>query len=156
CANFWEDVTSRDHEFRALWVKPDPLVVLRDSKDGDKRARAFAALTEPARNGGSAQDQDFVVEVLTTAAKSEPQFYARLMAVRKLGEFKDARVVPALVDAYYAAGAFTPDNASVLHCCALTALGDVGHASGAQHLVRVLREAKVEGPEEDRRRALDE
>ena len=156
CATFWDDVTSRDFEVRALFVKDDPLVVLRDSKDGDKRARAYAALKEPRRSGGGDRDQEFVLELLATAVKSEAQYYPRLQAVRKLGEFADPRAVPALVEAYYNASAFGPENATVLRCQVLTALGEVGHPAGAELLVRVLRQGPVEGPEEDRRRALDE
>jgi hypothetical protein len=64
--------------------------------------------------------------------------------------------VPALVEAYYNASAFPAENATVLRCNALTALGRIGHPGGAELLVRVLRQGPVEGPEEDRRRALDE
>lgn len=152
----WDEITSRDFKYREIFSRPDPLVVLRDSKDGDRRARAFAALREPKRSGGSDKDQDFVLEVLAAAVKSEPQFYTRLMAVQTLSEFQDPRAVPALVDAYYHATAFTPDNATILRCQALTGLGNVGHPSGVDLLVRVLRQGPMEGPEEDRRRALDE
>ena len=44
CAGLWDDVTSRNFHLQALFVKPDPLVVLRDSTDGDDRAKAFRAL----------------------------------------------------------------------------------------------------------------
>ena len=155
CAS-WDEITSRDFEYRNLFTRPDPLVVLRYSKDGDKRARAFAALSEPKRSGGSDKDQDFVVEILTAAVTTEPQFYPRLLAMQKLGEFKDPRAVPALVDGYYAASVFSTDNATILRCQALTGLGKVGHPSGVELLVSVLRQGPIEGPEEDRRRALDE
>jgi hypothetical protein len=156
CADFWDSITSRDFEFRSLYTRPDPIRVLAESKDGDKRAAAFASLREPKRHGGSEQDQKFIVDLLTAAARNESQFYARLMAVEKLGEFKDPRAVPALVDAYYAASNFKAENATVLRCQALTGLGKVGDPAGAELLVRVLRQGPVEGPEEDRRRALDE
>jgi HEAT repeat protein len=158
CADLWDEVTSRDRDLKTLVVKPDPLVVLRDSSDGDKRAKAFAVLREPKQAGGSDRDQEFVLEVLTRAAESEPHFVARLAAVRKLGEFQDPRAVPALVEAYYKAGAYRPDKQkeSLLRCQALTSLGDVGHPSGMELLVRVLRQGPVEGPEQDRQMALDE
>ena len=38
------------------FVKPDPLVVLRDSSDGDERAKALRALQEPKPNGGTDAD----------------------------------------------------------------------------------------------------
>jgi HEAT repeat protein len=156
CAHTWDEITSRDFKFKEIFVKQDPLVVLRDSKDGDRRAKAYAALKEPLRSGGTQQDQDFLVEVLAAAAKTEPQFYPRLVAVHKLGEFKDPRVVGALVDAYYSASAFPPESASLLRCQCLLALGQVGHPAGVELLVRVLRQGPMEGPEEDRRRAFDE
>src|SRR5271166_6353563 len=55
CANFWDDVTARDFNFKAYFFgpKPDPLVVLRDTTDGNKRARALASLKEPHQTGGS-------------------------------------------------------------------------------------------------------
>ncbi len=155
CASTWDEFTARDKTFHERFVADDPLVVLRDSKDGDKRAKAYASLREPRRPAGD-KDQDFLVELLATASKSEAQFYPRLKAVQKLSEFKDPRAVAALVDAYYAAGSFTAENATVLRVQALTGLGAVGHPSGADLLVKVLRQGPVEGPEDDCRRALDE
>ena len=61
CAGFWDDVTSKDFKVQAMFVTPNPLLVLRDSTDGDKRAKALRALTEPKQNGGSDEDQDAVV-----------------------------------------------------------------------------------------------
>jgi HEAT repeat protein len=158
CASFWDDVTSRDYDIRSHFVKEDPLVVLRDSKDGNKRARAYRALKEPKTHGGSDRDQDFLIELLTAAARTEPQFYPRLMAIQKLGEFKDPRAVAALVGGYYEARAFLPDKAkeNMIHCQVLTALGKVGHPSGLELLVTVLRQGPVEGPQLDRQMALDE
>lgn len=154
CANFWEDVTSRDFKFKQLFKKPDPLAVLKDSKDGDHRARAFASLKEPGPK--HPQDQEFMLTMLTAAVKNEPQFYARLMAVRKLGEFKDPRATPALVEAYYAADTFPAEKATMLRCESLFGVGEVGNPAGVDLLTKVLGQGPVEGPEEDRRRALDE
>ena len=59
CASFWDDVTSRDFSFSGMFTKPNPLLVLRDSSDGDKRAKALAALHEPKQHGGSDAEQDY-------------------------------------------------------------------------------------------------
>ena len=151
------DITSRDWKAKDVFAQPpDPLVVLRDSPEGDKRAKAYAALKEPQFNGGSAKDQDKMVEILTVGAKTEHQFYTRLMAVRKLGEFKDPRVVPALIEAYYAASTFRSDFSTLLRCESLAGLGKVGHPSGTELLVKVLGQGPMEGPEQDRQRAMDE
>ena len=44
CAGFWDDVTSRDFAFKKMFVRPEPLEVLKDSHDGDERAKALRAL----------------------------------------------------------------------------------------------------------------
>jgi hypothetical protein len=164
CAVTWDDVTSRDFKFKDFWAKPeDPLVVLRDSKDGDKRAHAIRQLKEPKLNGGSDQDQDFVVTMLAAAAATESRYYVRLEAVRKLGEFKDPRAVAALVEAYYKAESMmgadhtiTKGLVSTFRCEVLRGLGNNGDPSAADLLVRVLSQGAVEGPEEDKRLVLDE
>src|SRR5436190_24238999 len=65
CANFWDDVTSRDFHFGEFFHKPNPYLVLRDSDDGNRRARALRALEEPKQHGGNDRDQDAVVNILT-------------------------------------------------------------------------------------------
>src|SRR5262245_30514281 len=71
CSTTWDDVTARNFHVRSLWEHKEPLAVLRDSSDGDERAKAMRALTEPRANGGSAAEQDQVVQLLTTAATSD-------------------------------------------------------------------------------------
>jgi PBS lyase HEAT-like repeat len=156
CAQFWDDLTSNDHDVHLFSKGPDPKTVLAESKDGDKRGRAFQALTEPKAHGGKDSEQDYVMEVLTAAVKNEPQFYSRREAVRKLGEFKDPRVPAALVEAYYSADYFKPDYASTLRCEALKGLGQNGNPAGMDLLIKVVREAKPTGPESERRMVLDE
>src|SRR5262249_60602119 len=66
CANFWDDVTSRDFKVSSLWTaRPAPLLILRDSNDGDERARALRALREPKQHGGSAPGQDMGIQGVT-------------------------------------------------------------------------------------------
>lgn len=138
CANFWDDVTSRDFEFKSYFSKPSPFAVLQDSQDGDKRARAFRALREPKRFGGTDQDQDAVVKMLTAGATSEKQFLPRLAAIESLGHFEDARAVKGLTDAYQAANTFTPELCNRLQIAVLTSLGETGSATAIPFLARVL------------------
>jgi HEAT repeat protein len=164
CAVTWDDVTARDFKLKDMWAKPeDPLVVLRDSKDGDKRARAIRQLKEPKLNGGTEQDQDFVLTLLAAGATTESRYYVRLEAARKLGEFKDPRAVSALVEAYYKADGLvgadhtvTKGLVSTFRCEVLRGLGNNGDPAAVDLLVKVLSQGSVEGPEEDRRLVLDE
>jgi hypothetical protein len=79
----------------------DPLTVLRTSPIGDDRARAMTRLAEPGPDRGA--DQDEAVQLLTTAATSDPSPWVRLAAVDALGRFADPRAGQALVAAYAAA-----------------------------------------------------
>jgi hypothetical protein len=167
CAVTWDDVTCRDFKLADMWTKPpEPLTVLRDSKDGDKRAKAIRALKEPRRNGGSDQDQDTILAILAAAAREESRYYVRLEAVRKLGEFKDPRVVPALVEAYYKADSLLEKDGrdhtvskgliSTLRCEVLRGMGDNGDPAAVELLVRVVSQGQVKGPQEEVRMVLDE
>jgi HEAT repeat protein len=161
CANFWDDVTSRDFEVNSLFVKPNPLVVLKDSTDGDKRARALRTFREPKQTGGSEQEQDFVVNLLTTAAVSEHQYFCMLAAIQSLGYFKDPRAVKALEEAYYKAdaeyreGKFPLETASAIQCQAIRSLGQTENPAAVSILVRIVGEAPLEGAEKDQQQALD-
>lgn len=174
CANFWDDVTSRDFKVQQLWAPhPDPLVVLRDSNDGNERARALRALREPKQHGGSDQEQEMVLRILTTAAVNEKTAWCRLAAIEALGGFKDPRAVQALRSAYDQAGnmlpagieqasyqpgatGFGPDTAAAIRCQALTALGDTGNGAAVDLLVRVVKQPPAEGNEAERQQTLDE
>ncbi len=155
CANFWDDVTSRDFKVEQLWTKPNVFEVLRDSNDGDKRARALHALHEPAQFGGSAEDQEVVVKILTTSANSGPPL-CRLAAIESLGHFRDPRAVPAIQDAYFAADACPPDVANTLRCQALTSLGETKNPAAVELLARVARQPATKGSLEDKQQTLDE
>jgi HEAT repeat protein len=156
CGTFWDDLTRRDFTFQRLYTQPDPLVVLRDSQDADDRARAMRALHEPLQNGGDQSAQELVVKVLTTAAVSDRQIVCRQAAVFALRDFKDPRAVKALKDAYYAAGSFNPETATILRCQVLSALGTNGRPEAVELLVRVLKEPPVEGASEDKQAKMDE
>ncbi len=155
CAGFWDDVTSRDFSFSAFFVKPNPMLVLRDSTDGDKRAKALRALHEPKQYGGTDEEQEVVVKILTTAAATEKQPLCRLAAIQALGHFKDPRAVQGLKDAFFNASAFAPETSTVIRCQALTALGQTGNADAVELLARVVREPPAEGPNVDKQQTLD-
>ena len=153
---FWDTVTRRDFTMAMLYSKPDPLIVLRDSKDADDRARAIRGLREPLQNGGNQKDQDLIVQVLTTAAKSDRQVVCRMAAISSLRHFKDPRAIDGLKDAYYAAGSFSPDTATILRCQSIDALGATGQPAAVELLVKVLKEPPVEGATADKQQKMDE
>lgn len=155
CAGLWDEVTSRDFKFKELIVKPSPMVVLRESHDGDKRARALRALKEPRKQGGTAEEQDAVVKILVAAATTEPQPLCRLAAIQTLATFEDPRAAPGLIEAFYAAGTFAPDTATVVRCQALTAMGKTRNPAAVELLARVVREPPAEGTEQERQQVLD-
>jgi HEAT repeat protein len=174
CADFWDDVTSRDFKVNSLWAaKPNPLVVLRDSNDGDARARALLELREPKEHGGTDKDQDAVLHILATAAVSERHPWCRLAAIQTLGRFKDPRAVEALraaydqastmpgssgvqLAAYQPSATLLPETTEALRCRALASLGETGNPAALDLLVRVVRQPPVEGSEEEREQAADE
>jgi hypothetical protein len=157
CAGFIDDVSSSEF-WKRNWFQPPPppLEVLKDDTDGDHRARALRALTEPSQRGGSQQEQDMVVTILCTAANKERQALCRLAAIDTLAHFKDQRVVTALKEAYYGAGDYNPAEAAWLKCRTLEALGEVGDPGAVELLVKVLKEPPVEGPDEDRQLKAEE
>ena len=153
---FWDTVTRRDFKMDMLYQHPDPLVVIRDSQDADDRARALRALREPIKNGGSQKDQDVVVTVLTTAAESDRQVVCRMAAISSLRHFQDPRAVEGLKEAYYRAGSFNPETATILRCQAIDALGGTGQPGAVELLVKVLKEPPVEGATADKQQKMDE
>jgi HEAT repeat protein len=150
CAGFWDKVTSRDFEMSMLFKDPNPFVVLRDSTDGDQRARALRALHEPAQNGATSEDQEAVIKILTTAATSDRQPLCRLAAIQSLGGFKDPRAVRALTEAFENAPFerpyekppkhYTSDTTTIIQSNALVALGNTRNPLAVETLVRVAKE----------------
>ncbi len=155
CAGFWDDVTSRDFTVNSLWVKPNPMLVLRDSTDGDKRSKALAALHEPKQFGGTDEEQNTVVKILTTAAASESQPLCRLAAIEALGHFKDPRAVDGLIASFYQANNFAPETTTVIRCRALAALGETKNPAAVELLARVVREPPAEGTEVEKQQTVD-
>jgi hypothetical protein len=162
CTNTWDEISRKDISFgercHNIWAGPqDPMVVLRDSKDGDDRAKALARLEEPLQHGGSAQEQDTVLKILMISAQTDTQAVCRVAAIQTLGKFKDPRAISALVDAYYKATTFTSDTATIVQCNVLTALGESHNSAAVDLLTRVVRapEAAQEAAGEDKQQEQD-
>jgi HEAT repeat protein len=110
CASTWETMTSRrfrDKPFETMFGTEDPLTVLRTNPDGETRARAMRRLKEPAVNDGSQAEQEEAVQILATAATSDPSPWVRMAAIDTLGKFQDPRAVETLAAAYYQASGHT-------------------------------------------------
>lgn len=157
CAGFWDEVTSRDFSFKEKFqpAKP-PLEILQTSTDGDKRAKALAEISEPIKHGGTQEEQDLVVKVLVDAATTDRKPLCRMRAIEGMKKFKDPRVVEGLKEAYYRAGSFNPEIASVIRCQALEALGSTKNPDAVELLVKVANEPAVVGAEQDRQMKIDE
>lgn len=161
CAGFWDDVTSRDFKFKDMFKPPpDPLWVLRNSTDGDKRSKALLALKEPLQNGGTQQQQDVVVKLLVDCVCNDPQPLCRLAAIATLQHYKDPRAAQALLDAYSKAAYFQrtrPDAMQTIQEQTLQALGVNGNANAVSLLVELVQNgAKVEGTAADKQNVLNQ
>lgn len=157
CALTWDDITSREFRFKNMFKASDPpLVVLEKSTDGDKRAKAYAALKEPLANGGTSEEQDKVMDLLSKGAMTDRQALCRLRAIETLGKFKDERAVESLKEAYYRAGTFNPEIATLIKCHAMAALGQHADPRGLDLLTKVLKEPTVVGSEQDKQSKMDE
>jgi HEAT repeat protein len=97
----------RDKPFETMFETEDPLTVLRTNPDGETRARAMRRLKEPAVHGGSQAEQEEAVQILATAATSDPSPWVRMAAIDALGKFQDPRAVETLAAAYYQASGHT-------------------------------------------------
>jgi hypothetical protein len=160
CAGWWDELTSRDHKWGSAFnmKKEDPILVLKESTDGDKRAKAYRALKEPKQYGGNDQDQDVVLKILTQGATVERQPLCRLGSISALRTFRDPRAVEILKEAYYKSGdaPFSPDTTIVIKVQVLSALGETANPAAVELLVRVLREPPVVGTDEERQHKMDE
>jgi hypothetical protein len=151
-----DDFSFRKFNLKETLYPPEPMWVIKNSQEGDARAKALRSLKEPTQTGGTPEQQEAIMAVLLYSASSEPNALCRMAAVDALRKFKDPRAVEGIKDAYYKAGTFGPETAGVLRCQALQALGETGNPAAVDTLVRVLREPPVEGPEVDRQQKLDE
>lgn len=149
CAGFWDDITSRDFKFKEMFKPaPDPLWVIRNSTDADKKSKALLSLQEPLQHGGTQQEQDVIVKLLVQSAVSDPQPLCRLAAIATLQHFKDPRTAPALIDAYDRAAYFQRDRPEAMETIqeqSLQALGVNGNPVAVDLLVRVLKTPPLTG-----------
>jgi len=106
CASTWDDMTSRrfrEKPFGTIFHKDDPVQVLRSNPDGGERARAMKNLEEPLAIGRPESEQEEMMQILASAAASDPSPWVRLAAIDALGRFRDPRATDALVAAYHQA-----------------------------------------------------
>jgi hypothetical protein len=162
-------MTRKDIDFNAkcklMFTKPNPMLVLRDSRDGDERAKALRALHEPIKNGGTPHDQEIVFKILEQATVSEHTAMARMAAVESLSHFKDPRAAAALKAAYYQAYGYRNESGeefkypaetvTILRCKCLQGMGELENPAVVEHLVSILREPPVKGSDQDRQWAMD-
>lgn len=158
CANFWDDVTSHEFHFKDRFKRqPDPLWVVQNSLDGDARARAARKLREPLQNGGTQQEQDTVVQLLTWRAEHDPQPLCRLAAIQTLRDFRDPRAFEGVKRAYTAPFVgFNPETITVIRCAALEAMGATGNPEAIKLLVLVLRQPQAVDNNVSKRQTMDE
>jgi hypothetical protein len=160
CAGFWDDVTSRDFKFKQLFTRaPDPLWVVQNSTDGDKKAKALLALREPLQQGGTQEQQNVVVGVLIESATRDPQPTCRLAAIHSLQHFQDPRAGKALLDAYVQASSFQrdrPEAFELIKCQALAAMGVNGNPIAVDLLIGLLKAPEQVGPDKDKQQNIDE
>ena len=102
CA-FLDDFSIKQLNLDDFRDPPNPLEVVKNSKDGTKRARAIRCLKEPNLNGGTPEQQDLYVSVLNYTAANDSQALCRMAAVDVLRTYRDGRAVDGLKEAYYRA-----------------------------------------------------
>ncbi len=100
------------------------------------RAKALAALREPAQRGGSQQDQDKFIQILTTAAVSDHDPYCRLGAIQALGYFKDPRG-QGVDEVMKGNQPFTDDFKAMIRQTSLRSLVKIGNDDARRVLVLV-------------------
>jgi len=132
------------------------MVVLRDSTDGDQRATALRSLREPLQNGLGQKDQDAYVQILSTAATTDKEPLCRMAAIKALAHFKDARAIPALIQADQKAVLdFNSERSKLVRQQVLAALGENRNPQAQEWLIGVARAAAKEEGETEKLQTLD-
>jgi HEAT repeat protein len=141
-----------------LFTKEEPLIVLRDSNDGYKRGKALAKLVEPAQHGGTHQEQELYIKILTKAAGEDHDPLCRLGAIEALANYKDPRAARCLEEVYQQRLPFTPEIDTVIRQQALAAVVRTGNPDSRALLVRVARSpsGSVDSSLIDRQQTQDE
>lgn len=160
CSHSWDEITSREFHFKNMFdAAPEPLVVLKEDKDGDHRAKALRALGKPRYYEGPAGQREEALQYLMAAAVTDPHPLCRICAIQSLGKYKDPRSVDALKQAYYQApplaGTFQSEVVARIQCQALTALGETHHPSAVDFLVQAVKQPQADNSEQDRQQTLD-
>lgn len=152
------EIAAGNYRLEGVFTREEPLVVLRDSTDGYKRAKALARLEEPLENGGNREEQELYLKILTQTAKEDREPLCRMAAVRTLGTYKDPRAARTLEEVYQLRLPFTPDMNSVLRQQALAGLEQTGDPEARHLLIRVARQpgSPTESSLADRQQTLDE
>jgi HEAT repeat protein len=144
CAGFWDSVTSRDFRIKNVVVPPEPMAVLRESNDGDARAKAFRRLREPNRSGGSDKEQDEALQHLSYAATTDNRPLVKLAAIETLGRFSDPRAGSILMSAYHQSSSLPGDQAATVRGQALRAMGENRNPQTLALLMDAARSPAVE------------
>lgn len=156
CAHSWDEITSTDFKFKQLFSRPDALVVLRDSTDGDQRARALRSLREPLQNGGNQKDQEAFVQILTAAATTDKEPLCRIAAITALAHFKDPRAPQVLIVADQKAELdFSRAKSTLIRQQALGALGECRSPEACDWLMKVARAGAKEERETEKLQTFD-
>jgi hypothetical protein len=135
CAAFWDEALSRERDLGGYFRPPDPLVVIRDSTDGERRAKALASLREPTND----KDHEVYVQILTTAARTERDPLCRLGAISALGYFKDPRAAATVKEIFTSKLAYTAEFNSMIRQTALRSLEKIGSDDSRELMILVAR-----------------
>lgn len=153
---WWDNVTSRDFKVKEMFSSPDPMTVLRESTDGDARAKALRSLKEPRANGGSDAQQEEVLKMLAQSALADPQPLCRLSAIQSLGRFKDPRAAGALIQAYDSASKLPSEVSGAIQSQVLASLGESRQPAAVQYLVQTaMRPTPADATDRDRQVVRD-
>ncbi len=158
CASVWDEVTSRDRDLSFVFSRPDPLVVLRDSKDGARRGQALAMLKDPGPNGGNQEQHELYLKILTAAATEDREPLCRLGSIRALATYKDPRAAKVIEKVYLQRLPFTPELNTVIRQQALAGLEQMANPEVRDLLIRVARQpsAATDSSLSDRQQTQDE
>jgi HEAT repeat protein len=156
CNAWWDDMTARGYWQERFAPRQDPFVVLKDSRDGDKRHAAVLAIGQVDPATLPPKEAEERLALLITMAGTERQVWVRIAAVQALGNWCDSRAVEGLKDAYYRATAYPGDGGAALRIHVLTALGRCGHPTAMDLLTKVLSEPPEAGPLSEQQAKLEE
>ncbi|HEV3143529.1 MAG TPA: hypothetical protein VGZ47_06545 [Gemmataceae bacterium] len=140
----WDDIKNREFRVLDVFNRQDPMTVLNTSTNGDDRAKAMRKLKEPLQNGGTQEQQDKMMQILTESATTDNRPLCRLAAIDALNKMKDPRATPALIQAYNNASAFQLDVAKAIRVDAVTGLGTRTEPDAVALLIRAATDPGIE------------